>query len=568
MRRPLAIYGADRTASGVDSPIRPKDDLIVELDAALTEVTEFCDANDVDLGDMEAARGFEFVALQKAAEEALRIDEQTRRRYVSLARQVRKTFKALLPDPEALAVTHRVAVIRSIASRIESSSEAPDISRVVDSVSDLLDRSVGAREYIIRSAGGADPLIDLNQLDFEQLALRFAANKRTAANAIEKNIDQRLDDAVRKNPTRLELAERFRQLIDEYNAGTHNLEEFLRRLKAINDELTDEEQRAVREDATEAELAIFDLLTKPEPELTKAEALTVKGAAKKLLAHIEEKLVLDWKRRQQTRSAVRVAIGTVLDAELPEVYGPELFDRKVDVIFDHIYVSYFDDGASVYDTPDASAGMGAAVATMPTTAEEVSDDLLTHVRSDPELCARLMETVFGASATWACPTEQLLVHDETRAVEHIQTARWNVREQRRDETIEQVVVKTVASMLNDRGGTLLIGVTDGREPVGLDDDYAQVKPPNADGYVNWLDTLFENNLGHAGANRLTIRIDQIDDHDVCRIDVPASSRPIWVKNDKGPDALYQRRNNSKRPVPPAEVEKFIAERFGSHHAAG
>ena len=486
---------------------------------------------------------------------------------MSLARQVRKTFKALLPDPEALAVTHRVAVIRSIASRIESSSEAPDISRVVDSVSDLLDRSVGAREYIIRSAGGADPLIDLNQLDFEQLALRFAANKRTAANAIEKNIDQRLDDAVRKNPTRLELAERFRQLIDEYNAGTHNLEEFLRRLKAINDELTDEEQRAVREDATAAELAIFDLLTKPEPELTKTEAIKVKGAAKKLLAHIEDKLVLDWKRRQQTRSAVRVAVGTVLDAELPEVYGPELFDRKVDAIFDHIYASYFDNGASVYDTPDASAGMGAAVATMPTTAEEVTDDLLAHVRSDPELCARLMETVFGASATWACPTEQLLAHDETRAVEYKQTVRWNVREQRRDKTMEQVIVKTVAGMLNDRGGTLLIGVTDNREPVGLDDDYAQVKPPNADGYVNWLDTLFENHLGHPGANRLTIRIDQVNGQDVCRIDVPASSRPIWVKTKNGPNTLYQRRNNSTRPVPSTEVEPFIAERFGSQHAS-
>ena len=568
LERALAIYGADRTASGADSPIRPKDDLIVELDAALTEVTEFCDANDIDLGDMEAAQGFEFVALQKAAEEALRIDEQTRRRYVSLARRVRKTFKALLPDPEALAVTHRVAVIRSIASRIESSSEAPDISRVVDSVSDLLDRSVGAREYIIRSAGGADPLIDLNQLDFEQLALRFAANKRTAANAIEKNLDQRLDDAVRKNPTRLELAERFRRLIDEYNAGTHNLEEFLRRLKAINDELTDEEQRAVREDATEAELAIFDLLTKPEPELNKTEALTVKGAAKKLLAHIEDKLVLDWKRRQQTRSAVRVAVRDVLDAELPEVYGPELFDRKVDTIFDHIHASYFDNGASVYDTPDTSVGMAAAVATMPTTAEEVSDDLLDHVRSDPELRARLMETVFGTSAAWACATEQLLVHDETRAVEYQQTARWNVREQRRDKTMEQAVIKTVAGMLNDRGGTLLIGVTDGGEPVGLADDYAQVKPANADGYVNWLDTLLENNLGHAGASRLTIRIDQIDDHDVCRIDVPASSRPIWVKTKNGPNTLYQRCNNSTRPVPPDEAEKFIAERFGIHHAAG
>ena len=89
----------------MDLPIRAEDDLVAELGAALVEVAEFCDANDIDLDDMETAQGFEFIALQKAAVEALLIDEQTRRRYVSLARQVRETFKALLPDPEAMAVT-------------------------------------------------------------------------------------------------------------------------------------------------------------------------------------------------------------------------------------------------------------------------------------------------------------------------------------------------------------------------------------------------------------------------------------------------------------------------------
>ena len=567
LEKALAIYGADRTGSAVDLPIRPKNDLVAELSAALGEVADFCDANDVDLDDMEAAQGFEFIALQKAAVEALLIDQQTHRRYVSLARQVRKTFKALLPDPEAMAVTHRVAVIRSIGSKIASASEAPDIRGVMDSVSQLLDRSVGAKEYIIRSTGMAHHLIDLNQLDFKHLALRFAANKRTAALAIKKDIEKRLVDVVRKNPTQLQLAERFRRLIKDYNAGTHNLEEFLRRLKAINDELTNEEQRAVREDATEAELAIFDLLTKPEPELTEAEAKKVMGAARKLLKHVEEKLVLDWKRRQQTRSAVRVATGTVLDAQLPDVYGPELFDQKVDVIFDHIYASYFNNGGSVYDAPNVGTDTGAAIATLPSTAEEVSDDLLAQVQSDPELFARLMETLFGASATWACPTEELLIDDETRTVEYKQTARWNVREQRRDTTMEQVIVKTVAGLLNDRGGTLLIGVTDSREPVGLDDDYAQVKPPSADGYVNWLDTLFENNLGHAGANRLDIRIDRVNRQDVCRIDIPASSRPIWVKNKNSTHTLYQRRNNSTREVPDDQVEAFIAERFRSQHAS-
>ena len=348
LERALAIYG---TGPGADPPIRPKDELITELDAALTEAVDFCAVNDIDLTAMEDASEFEFIALQKAAVEALLVDEQTRREYVKLARQARKTFKALLPDPEALAVAHRIAVIRTIAAKIESSTEAPDISGVMESVSELLDRSVAANEYLIGTAD-ADPLIDLNQLDFEQLILSFEGRKRTAAKAIEKNIEERLDDAVRKNPTRRDLAERFRRLIDEYNAGTHNLDEFLRRLRAISDDLTDEEQRAVREGMSEGELAIYDLLTKPEPDLTRDQAMEVKASAKNLLNRITDELVLDWKRKQQTRSTVKVAIGTVLDGELPvDAYGPELFDRKVNAIYEHIYTSYHNDGTSIYDTP-------------------------------------------------------------------------------------------------------------------------------------------------------------------------------------------------------------------------
>jgi len=562
LEKALAIYAADRSGSSVDLPIRPKEDLVNELTLALAEVDGFCDDNDIDLDDMEAARGFEFVALQKAAVEALLVDEQTRRRYVSLARHVRKTFKALLPDPEAMAVAHRVAVIRTIASRIASSAEAPDIRGVMDSVSELLDRSVGAKEYIIRSAGDADPLIDLNQLDFEHLALRFAANRRTTAKAMENDLAERLQEATRKNPTLLELAERFRRLIDEYNAGTHNLEEFLRRLKAINGELTKEEQRVIREDATEAELAIFDLLTKPEPELTKAELIKVRGAAKKLLKSVADKLVLDWKRRQQTRSAVRVVVGTVLDAELPEVYGPELFDRKVDAIFDHIYASYFNDGGSVYDLTAAAMDTVGTMTAMPTAVEEISHDVLVGACTDPEQFGSLMTNVFGTAPTWACSTEELLINDESRAVAHIPTAlpSYGSKDHRKD-SVDHDIVKTVAGMLNDQGGTVLIGVNEGGDPVGLSRNYVYVSPSNIDGFVNWLQKLLERDLGHAGATRLNIRITRVRGHDICRIDVPSSSRPIWVMNKDGTNVLYRRTDNATLEVPVAELQSFVDQRF-------
>ena len=53
----------------------------------------------------------------------------------------------------------------------------------------------------------------------------------------------------------------------------------------------------------------FDLLTKPEPSLTKYQGSAVKKIARELLAKPKrEALVLDWKKSQTTRAAVEVAV--------------------------------------------------------------------------------------------------------------------------------------------------------------------------------------------------------------------------------------------------------------------
>ena len=530
--------------------------------ACCIETAEFLAEHDVDLDDLEESSGLEFVALQASAAEALLIDEETRRRYVRLATGVRNAFKALLPDPEAQARTRRVAVIRSLAKKLAAASDPPDISNVMDSVSDLLDRSVGAEEYLIRSGGDADPLIDLSQIDFEELAGRFANNKRTAARKMQQDLEARLERAVRANPTRLELAEKFRRLIEEYNAGTHNIEEMLRRLKALSDELSEEETRSVREELTEAELAIFDLLTKPEPDLNDKERDQVKGAARKLLETVTEKLVLDWRKRNQTKAVVQVTVGQTLDQELPDIYTPELFDQKVAVVFrPHLLELLRRRLKRVRRT--RNAGLARSGCHAPRNARGRRRRRARQGRAGPEYFAQLMALLFGASAVWSIDTVDLLAAEgeEGRHIKFKQTARWNVREQRKDKTMEEVIAKTVAGFLNGEGGTLLIGVNDNGEPVGLDADYQLVKPPDRDGYVNWLDTMLQNSLGHAGAHRVRIRFDIVSGYDVCRLDVPASSKPIWAT--KGDEmVLYERRNNSTRAVPADELDQFKVARFG------
>lgn len=109
-----------------------------------------------------------------------------------------------------------------------------------------------------------------------------------------------------------------------------------------------EEQRRLRENLSEEELAIFDLLTKPRPDLTQAERDQVKEVARDMLDTLKaEYLLLDWRKQQQTRAAVKQAIEEGLDA-LPDAYGIDLYDEKCTAVYTHIYDNYYGAGHSIY----------------------------------------------------------------------------------------------------------------------------------------------------------------------------------------------------------------------------
>ena len=88
-------------------------------------------------------------------------------------------------------------------------------------------------------------------------------------------------------------------------------------------------------------MAIFDLLTTPEPKLTKAEEQEVKRVAKALLERLHELVDnVPWLQGQQTRGAVWTAIRSRLN-ELPEQpYPQHLWDTKVDHVWEFVLRRY------------------------------------------------------------------------------------------------------------------------------------------------------------------------------------------------------------------------------------
>lgn len=240
-------------------------------------------------------------------------------------------------------------LLAKIAETIRSLAPETDISEIMDSVENLLDKSIATEGYVIRESSDEYRPVDLSRIDFEALKAKFEnSRKRIEAEKLRGAINRKLVQMVSLNKNRVDYLEKFQKLIDEYNSGSYNVETFFTKLVEFAKGLNAEEKRGIAENLTEEELAIFDLLTKPEMTLSKKEEQEVKKVAHDLLETLKkEKLVLDWRKRQQSRAAVRLSIEEILD-RLPRSYIPELYQHKCDVVYQHIYDSYFGQGQSIY----------------------------------------------------------------------------------------------------------------------------------------------------------------------------------------------------------------------------
>jgi type I restriction enzyme R subunit len=268
--------------------------------------------------------------------------------FLSRASLVNRLYKAILPDTRANEFSRPRAVTKFLAEAIAEYTERPDVSGVIGRVEQLLDQSVAANEYLIPDSD-ADALFDLGAVDWSGLEDAFKQGRpRTAAQRLRSLLSAQITALARLNPLRVDLVERFEELVADYNAGAMNVEAFFQELLAFKKTLGEEEARALSEGLDEEHLAVFDLLMRPAPELSEAEKEQVKKVADELLWTLKNgKLVLDWRKQQTTRAAVRVAVEETLD-RLPEAYTREIYGQKCDAVYQHVFDSYWDDGKSVY----------------------------------------------------------------------------------------------------------------------------------------------------------------------------------------------------------------------------
>ncbi|HNP81786.1 MAG TPA: type I restriction endonuclease subunit R [Nitrospira sp.] len=351
LEKALAIYAKGR---GGEQPIRDKQKLVESLRQAIAEAEAFCLAQGVSLAEIEQTPAGSLDRLTKIAEavECLISPDPLRKDFLGHEGWVRTLFRAVKPDPSALECASRVACLTTIAETIrERTGEGPaDISAVMADLNKILDASVAADGFHIPQGKSGHGVIDLTKIDFEALAKRFGKSKTRNIDLeqLKAAIRSQLNTLVRLNRTRADYLTKFEELIESYNAGSRNIEELFKELLALSRSLNDEQERHVRERLSEEELVVFDILTRPAPQLSVEERAEVKKVARDMLQKLKQLLVLNWRQKASARSQIKLTIEDLLDQGLPRAYTPDLYQQKCSAVFEHVYETYGDRGASIY----------------------------------------------------------------------------------------------------------------------------------------------------------------------------------------------------------------------------
>ncbi|MDO8497145.1 MAG: putative DNA binding domain-containing protein [bacterium] len=156
----------------------------------------------------------------------------------------------------------------------------------------------------------------------------------------------------------------------------------------------------------------------------------------------------------------------------------------------------------------------------------------------------------------------LIEEGEGLFLEFKETLRYDTRKGEVSKEIEKMVLKTIVGFLNADGGTLLIGVNDDGNVIGLENDFKSLPKKNRDGFENHLNMLIKTMIGLSFAKYTSVKFEKVDDRDICLITVREGHKPAYLINGDKKEDFYVRVGNSTQPFSMSETSDYIKTHWG------
>ena len=347
LRKALATFAGTQPggSGGEIDPAKPEEELLADLSEAIAFVRAFLDERQGSLDDVIQKTGFERNAAIVACKEVANENDETRKRFEVMCREVFKKFKACINIRNVNEYRKARDAINIVYKGLQEDREKADISDIIRQLHGIVDEAIELRDTT--EVADTKPY-DISKIDFERLRKEFERSpaKNTATQTLRQVVENRLKHLLEKNPLRTDFQQHYEAIVSEYNREKDRvtIEKTFEALLKLVQELDEEEGRAVREGLDEESLAIFDLLKKPE--LSAAQIKKVKSVATELLRTLKvEKLrIHHWRDKEATRDSVKLVIRDFLWSEetgLPVgVYSEVDVQGKAEEVYRHVFRAY------------------------------------------------------------------------------------------------------------------------------------------------------------------------------------------------------------------------------------
>ena len=333
---------------GENEPAKPNEELLESLNESISFVAEFLRKHDFELSRIITETGFAKNAAIAQAKEIINQNDETRKRFEVMAREVFNKFKACINVPGVNGYRDMRDAINVLYKSLQADKEKADISDIMKELYEIVDGSIDTTHKVKEPKPDGDRIYDISKIDFEQLRQEFSRSERknTTVQSLKHAVEKKLARLMMQNPLRTDYQEHYEKLVKEYNQEKDRvvIEKTFEALLKLNEELSHEEKRAIREGLDEESLVLFDLLSKPS--LQPKEIAKIKQVATTLLATLKaERLkVANWQQKESTRDAVKQQIFDFLYDErtgLPvEQYEEDEISHITERVFLHIYRAY------------------------------------------------------------------------------------------------------------------------------------------------------------------------------------------------------------------------------------
>jgi hypothetical protein len=155
---------------------------------------------------------------------------------------------------------------------------------------------------------------------------------------------------------------------------------------------------------------------------------------------------------------------------------------------------------------------------------------------------------------------KILATGESDKIEFKSTLTVDIRERKRSREMKKAIAKTIAAFMNSKGGTLLIGIDDDGNPIGLDYDLKYLK--NKDNFERTFSQIVSDFIGNEFLAFIrSIEFITIEGKDVFVVRVDQSYEPVFVHH-KGNTEFFVRIRNRTHPLNVKEAISYYRVHWG------